>query len=329
MRKIIMLLAVMAMLTTVPFASAEEVDVMATISSAGNPPVIESMFVMDMVNAEYNESGDLEHLLPGTQIMPNPGVGISEVTTEFYKFIVVSDPNGMQDIVEVYEKLFNTTGSQMGLEVTCVDITDTADQDAALLAALEIGLIDQAEYDNLLWMLDPLKQQAKMFKVSNTLTNHDEPGIYEVYFKAVDTGGAYVIDYLYFDYMALKAIELDFTSVNYGPIMVNVEKWVAGDEDWSTADRPTIKNQGNEPLQIVVDATDLIGFDLGQTIGAEALSVELLGEHVYDLSSPVTLQGFLMPCTPTQISFDITAPVGTAADSYSGDIVITIAPTIP
>ncbi|ABE51327.1 hypothetical protein [Methanococcoides burtonii] len=326
MRNIIMLLAVVAMLITVPFATADEVDVTATISSAGNPPVIESMFVMDMVNAQYNESGDLDHLEAGTQIMPNPGAACDEVITDFYKFIVVSDPNGMQDIVEVYEKLFGTTDAQLGPEVTCADITNTADQDAALLAALEMGLITQAEYDNLLWMLDPLKQQAKMFKVANTLTNHDEPGNYSVYFKAVDTGGAYMIGYTYFDYMALKAIELDFTQVNYGPIMVNVEKWVAGDENWLTPEKPTIKNQGNQPLQITVDATDLIGTNLGQSIGAEALSVELLGEHVYDLSSPVTLQGFLMPCTPTQISFDITAPVGTAADSYTGDIAITIAP---
>ncbi len=325
MSKILLLLVVAAMVVISPLAVAQEVDVSVEISSAGNPPVIEEMFVLDMVDNEYNESGDLPHLVAGTQIMPNPGSGLTVVNTEFYKFIVVSDPNGNADISTVFEKLFNTTGAQMGPEVTCVDITNTQDQQDALDAALECGLISSDQYENLLWMLDPLKQQAKMFKVANNLTNHDEPGTYEVYFKPVDMGGAYVIGYTYFDYLALKAIELDFNSIDYGQIMIGVEKWVAGDDVWGTSAKPTIKNQGNDPLQITVSATDLTGAQLGQTIGAEYLSVELLGEHHYDLATPFTMSGFLMPCTPTQISFDITAPFGTASDSYSGDVYIVIA----
>ncbi len=325
MSKMLLLLGIVAMVIMSPLSVAEEVDVSVEISSAGNPPVIEEMFVLDWVDNEYNESGDLAHIVAGTQIMPNPGSGIDVVETEFYKFIVVSDPNGNADISTVFEKLYNTTGVQMGPEVTCTDITNTQDQQDALDAALECGLIGNDKYDDLMWMLDPLKQQAKMFKVTNTLTNHDEPGIYEVYFKPVDKGGAYITGYTNFTYLALKAIELDFDTINYGQIMIGVEKWVAGDDVWGTSDKPTIKNQGNDPLQVTVSATDLIGANLGQTIGANYLSVELLGEHRYDLSSPVTMPGNLMPCTPTQISFDITAPFGTASDTYSGDVYIVIA----
>jgi hypothetical protein len=317
-----------------PLGGAQSVVVNAELSPSGNPPAIEKIFVLDRNSTgDLTETGDELHLIPGTQILPNPGVGMSEVETHFWKFVIVSDPNGRDDIATVYEKLLDLDGiTPMTSEVIATDITNTPAQDEALLAALNAGLITQAEYDECVWMLDPLKQQARIYVVENTLTNHDEPGDYTVYFKAVDTSGGFVEGTGQFQYLAIKALELDFSTINYGPITIGVPKWVAGDDVWGTADRPTLKNQGNIPFQVAVNASDLIGINPPQQIiPAEALSVELLGQHVLSagqggpgLATPIILDGYLKPCTPTQISFDIVAPVGSSANTYAGDVHIEI-----
>jgi hypothetical protein len=323
MKKItaILVALTMVMAVSIPAVTATDVTTQAQVASAGSPPVIEYMFVL-------SDSGDALHSTPGTQIMPNPGTGTTEVLTHFKKYVVVSDPNGIADIAAVYEKLINTTGAETP-EVVTTDITATAEQDAALNEALNSNLITQAEYDDMVYKLDPTKAQAKMFMVENSLTNHDKPGVYTVYFKAVDKGAAFIEDTTTFEYMALKALELDFNAINYGTIVINTKQVVSGDTVFNppSATKPTVKNQGNQELQIKVSATNLVGQSApSQIIPPSALSVHLLGQDVPSLSTtPTTLDGFLQPCTPTQIDFDITAPYGTSANTYSGTMSITIA----
>ena len=292
------------------------VNVSAAVgSTAGDGPVIQKMFVL----------ADDDLLTPGTQVMPVPGVGNDKSYKDFNKYVIVMDPNGISDIAVVYEKLYYPNGTLVSPETTCVDITNSAEQDQALNDALKAGLITSSELTNFKWELDPLKQQAKMFRVENSLSNCDPAGSYQVYFKAVDNGGLYLENTTNFDYLKLKAIGLDFDSINYGSVTVNTEKWVAGDDVWGTPTKPTIKNEGNDPLQISVQGSTMTGDKLKQPLSAGALSVELLGQHVYGLASPVILTGSLQPCKPTQISFDIKAPLGTASDNYKGSVTIKIA----
>ncbi|AKB30390.1 hypothetical protein MSSAC_4082 [Methanosarcina siciliae C2J] len=315
------MLLILVVSTSLAVGQEAQTDASVNVSAqvggtTGDAPFIEKMFVL----------ADDDLLTNGTQVMPIPGVGDEKSYKDFDKYVIVSDPNGIADIVRVYEKLFYPDGTLVSSETTCTDITSNPEAyTAALDDALEAGLISSDEYEDYIYGLNDAKRQLKIFTVENSLSSCDPAGSYEVYFKVVDNYGLYYEDRTNFDYLALKAIGLDFSEINYGSVTVNVEKWVSGDEDWETPAKPTIKNEGNDPLQISVQGNEMIGDNLQQTLSADALSVELLGEHVYGLDQPVILEGFLQPCTPTQISFDIKPPLGTAADTYRGTVVIKIA----
>ena len=303
---------VMVMGVFAPLISAEDVTTRAVLVPGTSEPIIDEMFVFD-------EDGNCV-------VTPNPGTGIDEVWTQFYKYAIVSDPNGISDIATVYEQLRNPDGTPITSEAKMTDITGTGEVITVLDDALACGMITQDEYDDYVWGLDPLKAQFMMFKIDNELNNHHTPGNYIVYFKVVDNQGGFSEDTCTFVYESLDAMEIDFDNVNYGAIEVGVEKWVAGDIIFGTSDRPTIKNQGNVDIQIMVLGDDLTGVNSpSQTIDASALSVEFMEQHEYDISSWVTLDGVLTPCTPDQISFDITAPPGTTANDYAGSLSIVIA----
>jgi len=343
------------MIAFAPVVSATQVDTIASISTNGNPPVVEKIIVLD---PNMDESGDLAHAITGSQIMPEPGVGNTETLTHFWKYAVISDPNGRSDISAVQELFYDINNVQIGTERTA-SLMDNAEANTVLEAALNAGLIDNVaivdangntEYTRLLWMLSDAKCLAYMYKIENTLTNHDEPGIYTVKFKATDSTGGVTITLGTFTYTELKALALDFSTINYGIININVQKWASGDDNFmypGFSDTPTLKNQGNKEFQIKVSATDLAGDILDaegcttgviQYIGAEYLSVEFMGQHIDScnvgtigptngpgLENEVTLNGLLQPCTPTQISFDIWAPLGTGNALYKGTATILIA----
>jgi len=306
---------VMVMGVFAPLISADTVTTEAVLDIGTAVPIIDEMFVFD-------EKGNCV-------VTPNPGSGTDEVWTTFYKYAIVSDPNGISDIATVYEQLREPDGTPITTEAHMTDITGTGEVIDVLDDALACGMITQDEYDDYEWGLDILKAQFKMFKIDNQLNNHHTPGNYIVYFKVVDNQGGFSEDTCTFAYLSINAMEIDFNNVNYGLIEVGIEKWVAGDINFDpsgTSDRPTVKNQGNVNIQIRVLGEDMTGVNSpSQTIDASALSVEFMGQHEYDISSWVTLDGVLTPCTPDQISFDITAPPGTTSNSYVGSLSIVIA----
>ena len=330
MNKILAMLTAMLMVLAmyVPMAAAQDIPTTALVSGAGTPPVVECIFVLD-------DTGDPTHVNPGTQILPNPGSGADEVFTSFWKYVVVSDPNGINDISKVEEWLTKADGVDTPL-VTTTEVTDYTEAVAILDSALAQNVITQVEYNSAEFKLDPAKNEARMFRIENSLNNHDLPGDIIVHFKAIDASGGTTFADETFEYLPLKAFETDFGIVDYGSILVGFEQYIAGDDVWavpgpSNENRNTIKNQGNVEFQISAHATDMSnGETPAQYIYADALSIELLGVHLYDLSSPVVIEeapdnlAMLQPCTPTQISFDITAPAGTSAGTYSGQITLSI-----
>lgn len=306
---------VMVMGVFAPLISADTVSTEAVLGNGTADPIIDEMFVFD-------DEGNCV-------VTPNPGTGIDEVWTQFYKYAIVSDPNGISDIATVFEQLREPDGTPITTEAQMTDITGTGEVETVLDDALACGMITSDEHYNYTWGLDPLKSQFKMYKIENELNNHHTPGDYIVYFKVVDNQGGFSEDACTFVYEGLNAMEIDFDNVNYGVIEVGIEKWVAGDtvfDPTGTSDRPTVKNQGNVNIQIRVLGEDMIGQESpSQTIDASALSVEFMNQHEYDISSWVTLDGVLTPCTPDQISFDINAPPGTTSNSYVGSLSIVIA----
>jgi len=324
MKKMLATLVALALVFTiyVPMVSAQNIPTTASVVGNGQAPIVETIFVLD-------DNGDLAHVTPGTQILPSAGQGAVDVNTYFMKYAIVSDPNGNADLFKVEEYLTKADGVDTPL-VTTTEVISYTEAVAILDSALLQGVITQAEYNSAKYKLDPVKNLAKMYKVENSLNNHDQPGVVTVHFKAIDKSGLTTITSEGFDLLAIKAFETDFQAINYGNILVGTEQYIAGDDSWAVpgpdgTNRNTIKNQGNVPFQLAVQGTALSnGATPTQYIQASQLSIELLGQHVYGLASAVTLDGYLMPCTPTQISFDITAPLGTSAGNYNGNLYLTI-----
>jgi hypothetical protein len=338
MNKITTILVAFAMIATMfaPIVSAQDIDVEASVSSSGTPPSIDYQWALSVNDGSIIPGDDGTITDTKTQVMPIAGSGMTESEKHFKKYVVVSDPNGIDDIAVVFEQLRDPTGAAMGAEVLATDITgDVPQWTEAINQAYANNLITLADRDDMLDRLRSVKAGLKIYVVDNCLTNHDEPGDYQVYFKVVDKGSGFEensdtansIGLLLVEYLSLKAYETDFTAINYGPVVVNSRKVIAGDEDWNTADRPTIKNQGNIPVCMQISATDLTGAESPQqTIPATALSVHLLDYDLNSLSNALqTLPNPLQPCTPTQIDFDITAPYGTSSNSYIGSVTLVMA----
>lgn len=286
------------------------ISVMTT--QANYPPVIETVFTLD-------DTGDILHTVPETQIIPNPGSGNEEVLTQFKNYAVVSDLNGKDDIVAVNGYIIDTGGVQ-GYEEVPNEIFGNSLQIETLQRALDQNLITIEDFNNLKFKLDP-QRKARMFELMSALTSYDPSGKYSVQFKAVDRNGEVTSGLNIFQYMELMALELDFKDINYGTISINIEKWINGDEIFNIGDgKPTVKNQGNKEIQIAVSAEDMKGDNLGELIPAKYLSVELLGEKVTDLTTPVILSSKLDPSVPTPIRFGIKAPLESVADTYNGTV---------
>ena len=335
MNKITTMLVAFAMVATMfaPVVSAQDINVNASVSSSGTPPSIDYQWALSVNDGSIIPGDDGTTSDMKTQVMPIAGSGITVSEKHFKKYVVVSDPNGIDDIAVVFEQLRDPDGNQMGSEVLATDITGDVQQwTDAINQAYVNNLITLADKDDMLDRLRSVKAGLKIYVVDNCLTNHDAPGDYQVYFKVVDKGSGFEensdtansIGLLLVEYMSLKAYETDFTAINYGPVVVNSRKVIAGDEDWTTADRPTIKNQGNIEVCMQISASDLTGTNPPvQTISATALSVHLLGYDLDSLSNELqTLPNPLQPCTPTQIDFDITAPYGTSSNSYVGSVTL-------
>ena len=328
--------ALLILLSTVPlgFAQTEQVTTEAII--AGGPvaaPTIVKAFVLD-------DDGDTtNHNDTRTQVLPPLGVGMAETDKTFWKYVIVTSPGGYDYISTVYEKLLDPYGNlkpdpkqdSISDEVimTLVDsVIDAGEIAQVLQDARNNNLLTPDEYVEYTDMLHPNKKQGKMFKIDNSLNNHNEPGEYTLWLKAVDVVGQTTINETYtFDYMTSVGFEIDFNAVNYGQIVPGFTRIVAGNEMLADDGKPTIKNQGNIPIQVNVTASNLLN-DLNQYISAEYLSVALLGDHRWNLSAGQIVphidnnDGLLMPCTPRQIDFDINAPVSTGAGTYTGTMTI-------
>lgn len=329
--------ALLILLSTVPlsFAQTEAVTTEAVISagSIAAPTILKAFVLAD--------DGDTSlHTDTRTQVMPPLGVGMDETDKTFWKYVIVSSPGGYDYMAAVYEKLFDPLGilkpdpkqSPISEEVmmTLVDCTaDAAEIATVLQDARDNNLITVEEYALFTNLLDADKRQAKMFKIDNSLNNHNIPGVYTLWLKAVDAYGTTTINDTYtFDYMTSVGFEIDFSVVSYGQIIPGFTQIVSGDEVLDLTDgMPTIKNQGNIPIQINVTASNLLN-EINQYILAENLSVALLGDHRWDLTAGQIIpaidnpDGLLMPCTPRQLDFDINAPVTTGEGTYTGTMTI-------
>lgn len=326
MKKALFVLVVFALV----FGSV--MPVLAQGSSVGTEAVIDGSQSPPEVNLWWAWI-DCDSSATGTQVMPRtdnpvPGVG-SETTICLYA--VVSDPNGIADINDVYFDIYHPMPSgSFKVQVHMDRITDLTNIEGKFDTAVGSNLITAA--DKTLYYNNGIVKNVKaLYRGCFTYHTHQPAGWYGVKLVAMDQNGstnAYFIDYSKLQVLPVLVLALDFDGVNFGKILPNTEKWIAGND---TFDSPsavadgeshfaTLWNQGNVPLQIGVESTKMLGTTLGKTI--DRFDVQLLGVHYdYDYDVEVILPGPLMPCTPTQIDFSV-HPGSIPADTYTGTVYI-------
>ncbi len=109
-----------------------------------------------------------------------------------------------------------------------------------------------------------MKETAKVYCADKDLSYEDPSGHYKVTAVAQDNNSLTGTLDNSFEYLPLTAFEVDFTSVNYGNVKLNIEKIVNGDLTWGTANLPTVRNVGNTRMNLTVWQNDM---GLGKTSG--------------------------------------------------------------
>lgn len=152
----------------------------------------------------------------------------------------------------------------------------------------------------------------------------DPAGTWCVTVRATDNGSLFNETKNTFELMSLKALNIDFSAVNFGNVDPGNYSEVLGDWNMSTTAIPTVKNIGNDPIDVSMSASDLTGAGTidGSNVYGDVLNVgpsykSLKPPYIFDTDTG-------LPCGNTgYINFKLTVPLGTAPGSYNGTLTIT------
>jgi hypothetical protein len=285
-------------------------------AGSGSPPTIQYLWVLP--DEDSTEAGTQVNIIP------------SNTRNDIYACIVVSDPQGRDDIKNVWVDVEHpdcTRDSSCGefkyqVHAEKLDIEeDYQEIEQCKADAVEAGLITQQDADLIDYQI--FDQPAwYMYKVYLPMEYHQPTGWYHAEGFASDTIGqvSYRKD-AYYEWVAATYLELDFTNLDFGVLQPSVYAVIQGDTDMSTSNAPTVKNEGNTLIDVDLKASNLEGEVLHKII--DDFDAKFLGEQVY--FSANNLQEFgndLGLCRTEKIDFSVHAEVGTPVDDYSGTMTI-------
>jgi hypothetical protein len=337
MKKILAITLAVALSLAVPLnVMAATMDTEAVVGGSGSAPYVCAKF-----ETPDHDPAD------GTQIEPIPG------GTRLVKFyVVVGDPNGIDDISAAYVKVYHPDGSfKFQLDAirpawTVIPYSGLIDMDGDCVGETPVpDALDMLDVQNrITYGFDPVRsatmtldmlkydlehEKQLLVELVGEMDYHQPCGDYRVEAIAVDQGGKSGILENFFFYISIVALRCDFTRINWGN--VNVCQWnvLYGDEDLSTPTKPTVQNIGNDPAKIELHFTEMTGDNFGKKI--REFDATMLGGHiVLDACTPAVItddadEPVMLPaCTPTQIDFSVHPPTGTPEDTYRGMMTITI-----
>jgi len=103
-----------------------------------------------------------------------------------------------------------------------------------------------------------MKEEAFVYCDDKFLLWEEPAGDYRVVVTALDKGGKSSNPLEnHFTYLETVGFEKDFTQVDYGEVLLSTDKKIAGDKEFGTPDRPTIRNTGNTRLYMKVAQDDM------------------------------------------------------------------------
>jgi hypothetical protein len=324
MRKIfgIVLAVVLVLALTVPAMAQVSTGVTVT-QGGGNIPVVKCKW----------ETPD-EYPATGTQLDP-PGVYLGEKTVTIWAVVGDVEDNGQ--VAQVVADVFYPAGppNEGAMKYGNVELT-MVDRLTVGIPAFEAA----AAADSVIYNTNPIthtyeevleqlvENVAQVWKAEITMHYCQPWGDYRVEVIAIDSHGNISEPMVnYFTYVAMAAIEADFTSVLYPDALISSHVWTLGDYDMATPEKPTVRSVGNTPVRIVVEQDDM---DFGQYLDGE-YKVEFdarLGPDdgtntmIYDPYVPTTLPTILELCTTSKMDFSIHIKFATPG-IYDGTLTLT------
>lgn len=353
--KKINLLAVIALLlmTAMPAGAQTVVNTGLTKdNSGGNAPIVKAKWEMNntMVNGAY--LGTDQDIASGTQFLPS---GVKDLNKRITICSVVTDPDGLADIKNVYADVFYPVGINLGdshytlpnqsglgcgelmqedeltrlpkaagIELLCNKIRNNNNNLPTFNAGYNYDEI--CKNDGELW-----KETAAVFCAEKDLSYEDPSGSYKVWAVAQDQVGKQGTLENFFTYLPLTAFEADFNAVSYGNVRLNTEKIINGDLTWNStvnSGKASVRNIGNTRVKVAVNQDDM-GF--GQTNGLWNVSYRArLGSNAafmsYVPNQTMTLNDPLDLSELEEADFAILVtkfPPTHASDSYTGNMTLT------
>jgi hypothetical protein len=327
MKKILATIVAITMVMAMVAPAMASVTTSVTVQSGGgSPPIIKAKWEQD--TTAKLEDGDPSHTTLGSQFLP-PLVfgGVKEV----WYYAVVTDPNGVNTITQVSAYVYHPDDSykyKVPLTKVVGDPTTLINLFNAAYAAGLVTLNDGMTIADILDQLD--KGTAQIWSGRANLDYHQPGGNYKVEVDAFD--GLSLSEKLIntFLYVPGKAFEIDFTNVDYGTVLVSSEQMLAGDKDFTTPNRPTVRNVGNMPIQLTVNQDDMgFGKDVNNIWQVEfdaRLGSDNVNKVVFDPFVTTTLPNLLPNCNTEELDFSIHVKQGTPGTTYNGIMTIGFVP---
>ncbi len=223
----------------------------------------------------------------GAQFMPS---GQYQVNKTIAMCAVVTDPDGLADIDNVYADVFYPEGIALGDSHVALEdqsglgCGEFMQEDTLTRLDKQEGIdlfCDSVrnqnnnlptfntdyDYDEICGLEGELwKDTAAVYCGTKDISYEDPSGDYEVWAVAQDGNGLQDVLENHFTYLPLTAFEADFDSVDYGNVRLNTHKIISGDLTWDALNqgKASVRNVGNTRLAMKVWQDDM-GF--GKTDG--------------------------------------------------------------
>lgn len=330
-------------LLTLGLVAAMVVPAMATLKLHNEvPPNQKTVTTNAVINSPTGEAPivkkqweivDEDLTAPGVQINIVPS-GVKMLKS----YSVVRDPNGRDDIVNVYVDVYHPDGS-FKYQRHATKVTSSTEIDDALTKGVESGELTAAEKAELLDELGN-REDAYMYVADLDMDYHQIFGVYTAKCWATDrnsNNGLPVASQ--YEWVKTPVLEIDFENgISFGLITPCVEKMRAGDYDITTPGDglnglPSVKNEGNCELQLSVKSKRMVGTLFGKIItdfdtkladgachGWQEDKILYSAPADGNWSAPVTFNFPLRLCHTDKICFSVHAPLGLPSDTYTGQL---------
>ncbi len=333
-----------AVATTTPVTTGLTSD-----TSGGQIPIVKAKWEANVDRYTDDSSA------AGAQFYPS---GVYQVNKTIAMCAVVTDPDGLADINNVYADVFypetidvgsshvklpTQDGSplagcgvlmqedvltrldkQAGIDLFCGQVRN---YNPNLPTFNPSGLYD---YDEICALDGELqKDTAAVYCGIKEISYEDPSGDYEVWAVAQDNNGLQGKLVNHFTYLDFTAFEADFNAISYGPVRLNTHKVIPGDLVWDALNqgRASVRNVGNTRLAMKVWQDDMgLGLTSGEwnveydaRVGSAATYV------VYDPEVTTILNGELDLSELDEMDFSVEIskfPPTHIGDCYTGNMTL-------